>query len=210
MKPDADIGPPAPAPAAAAAAAATVPVARGAAAAAASSVAVSSVAEALVLATPQNDEAASPGGGGGSTIVVVGERGGAKGNILRFPKLLALYGADDEEGDDDDEDEQQHQEQKQEDLRGFAVIADHFLAGDANGDAGSGGKNGRVRLAVDEVVLCTGYDYSFPFLSRKGNANNNDEAGRDGGDDEKGDPSFLVTTTDRRVHPLYLQLFHAR
>ncbi|CAM9225821.1 unnamed protein product [Phaeothamnion confervicola] len=45
---------------------------------------------------------------------------------------------------------------------------------------------------VDAVVLCTGFDYDFPFLEA--------ENGGDGG---------LVRAADRRVAPLYLQLFHA-
>ena len=52
-----------------------------------------------------------------------------------------------------------------------------------------GGKDGREwteSIPVDTVILCTGYDYFFPFLSDR-----------------------LVQTSERRVHPLFLQLFHA-
>eukprot|EP00041_Stephanoeca_diplocostata_P013940 m.249473 g.249473 ORF g.249473 m.249473 type:complete len:514 (-) comp19524_c0_seq3:162-1703(-) len=38
---------------------------------------------------------------------------------------------------------------------------------------------------VDTILLCTGYHYTFPFLSRD-----------------------ILSVCDRRVHPLYMQLFH--
>jgi hypothetical protein len=59
---------------------------------------------------------------------------------------------------------------------------------------------------VDAVILCTGYDYHFPFLEH-GVVDGHDQDG-DGGRD--GGSRQLVTSESRRVHPLYLQLFHAK
>lgn len=44
---------------------------------------------------------------------------------------------------------------------------------------------------VDVIILCSGYDYSFPFITNKSNLD------------------FTAPIGERRVQPLYLQLWHA-
>lgn len=63
--------------------------------------------------------------------------------------------------------------------------------------------------AIDALVWCTGYNYSFPFLShwKPSNPTSVPETSAASEPTEIDQP--LVTVYDRRIHPLYLQLFHA-
>jgi len=51
-------------------------------------------------------------------------------------------------------------------------------------------EHGHSVSGIDTIIFCTGYDYSFPFI--------NDES------------NLQLTTEDRRVTPLYEQLWHAQ
>ena len=57
----------------------------------------------------------------------------------------------------------------------------------SNSDNGNDNKKDNIHPTVDVIIYCTGYDYAFEFLQ-------ND----------------LVETSQRRVQPLYEQLWHAR
>lgn len=49
----------------------------------------------------------------------------------------------------------------------------------------------QFRVYADVILLCTGYNYDFPFI-------------------DSGNATPLLTCNNRRVDPLYLQLFHAK
>ena len=53
------------------------------------------------------------------------------------------------------------------------------------------GKNCGVRTKADTIIFCTGYDYQYPFINSRSNLN------------------LSVVSSERRVTPLYKQLWHA-
>lgn len=67
--------------------------------------------------------------------------------------------------------------------------------------------DGSVLAGVDLVLICTGYEYSMPFLrgggSDSGSSPTNPQPNDKGG-------ARLVRVEDRAVFPVYQHLFHAR
>lgn len=61
--------------------------------------------------------------------------------------------------------------------------------------------NGNL-LTVDTILWCTGYSYQFPFLKCADAANYHEQRTENA-------ETILLINQDKRVHPLYLQLFHA-
>jgi hypothetical protein len=65
--------------------------------------------------------------------------------------------------------------------------------------------DGSVLPGVDLVLICTGYEYSMPFL--RGGASGSSPTSPQ--QDNKGG-ARLVRVEDRAVFPVYQHLFHAR
>jgi len=68
----------------------------------------------------------------------------------------------------------------------------HFFSPSPNNGSGSSSSNSEcVVKDIDVIIFCSGYDYSFPFINEDSNL------------------ELKVITGERRVQPLYEQLWHA-
>jgi Flavin-binding monooxygenase-like len=56
---------------------------------------------------------------------------------------------------------------------------------------------------VDTVIMCTGYDYSFPFLESACSSSSSSSS-------RNSDTKLDLSWSDKHVQPLYQQIFHAQ